>query len=377
MVRINLFEQQMKKQWRGGVLAGLWVLSVGGCKVPDPDPSPFESGVYVVNAGSSFDNNGSISFLPRNSTTASRDIFNEVNDRSLTGRAQDYTEIDGKGVILVDNSAAGQDKIEIVESSTFKSLATIQAPDVINPRAVVAAGPNKAYVSCWDATGDFSNVFINPGYILVLDLASRTVIKKILLTKGAERMVLVGSEVYVGSVGGERSLAVIDTETDELRQPGIDVGVNTNPIAVDANGRLWAYASSAKEMVRINTATKAVDVRIRVGNSVKSPSSIALSQDRQTFYFVNSFVDQNDNLREKGELYSFRITDSAIPATAPVVARFFSGLGVDPQTGFLYAGVTPSARQAGHVLRYRPNGNSVVLVDSAQVAIAPSKFFFR
>lgn len=367
----------MKKQWREGLLAGLWVLSVGGCKVSDPDPSPYESGAYVINAGSSFDNNGSISFLPRNSTTASTDIFNAANARPLTGRAQDYAEIDGKGVVLVDNSATGQDKIEIVESSTFKSLATIQAPDVINPRAVVAAGPNKAYVSCWDATGDFSNVYINPGYVLVLDLASRTVVKKIVLTKGADRMVLVGSEVYVGSVGGERTLAVIDTETDELRQPGIDVGVNTNPVAIDANGRLWAYAASAKEMVRINTATKAVDVRIKVGNPARSLSSIALGEDRQTFYFVNSFIDQNDNLREKGELYSFKITDTAIPATTPIVARFFSGLGVDPQTGYLYAGVTASLRQPGRVLRYRPNGSSVVLVDSAQAEIAPSRFFFR
>ncbi len=364
----------MTTQLTKRVVVGLLALSVWNCKTKDPEPSPYEAGAYVINSGNFTDNNGSISFLPRNSSTASTDIFNAANARTLTGGVQDYTEIDGKGVILVDNSTAGQDKIEIVESGTFKSLATFGAPDVENPRYVVMAGPNKAYVSCWDATGDFTNFYPKPGYILVLNLASRTVVKKIPVTKGADRMVVVGSEVFVGSAGGERVLTVIDTEKDEVRQPGVDVGVNTNPIAVDATGRLWAYASSAKEMVRINTGTKAVDQRLKVGNSAKSPGAIALSQDKQTFYFVNSFYDPNDNFREKGELYSFRITDTSIPANTPFIRRLFSGLGVDPQTGTLYAGVTPSYTQAGYVLRFQPGG---ALIDSVKAEISPAKFYFR
>ena len=359
------------------IAAGLLTLSVLSCNTSDPQPSPFESGVYIINAGNFYDNNGSISFLPRNSTTVSTDIFRAANPDhllGLTGGVQDYTEIDGKGVILVDNDKAGQDKIEIVESGTFKSLATIQAPDVENPRYVVMAGPNKAYVSCWDATGDFSNFYPKPGYILVLNLASRTVVKKIPVTKGADRMVVAGSEMFVGSAGGERTLTIIDTEKDEVRQPGLDVGVNTNPIAVDVNGKLWAYASSAKEMVRINTATKAVETRMKVGSSARSPGAITISKDRQTFYFVNSFYDAADSYKAKGETYSFGIIDSSIPATRPFIGRLFTGLGVDPQTGILYAGVTPSYKQAGYVLRYQPDG---VLIDSVKAEIAPSRFYFR
>ena len=364
----------MTNQLTKRIVAGLLTLSVLSCNTSDPEPSPYEAGVYIINAGNFQDNNGSISFLSRNSTTVSSDIFSAANARTLTGGVQDYAEIDGKGVILVDNDKAGQDKIEVVESGTFKTLATFQSPDVENPRYVVMAGPNKAYVSCWDATGDFSNFYPKPGYILVLNLASRTVVKKIPVTKGADRMVVVGSEVFVGSAGGERVLTIIDTEKDEVRQPGLDVGVDTNPLAVDANSRLWAYASSAKEMVRINTATKAVDLRMKVGNSAKSPGAITISKDKQTFYFVNSFYDAADGYKAKGETYSFRITDSSIPATRPFIGRLFSGLGVDPQTGYLYAGVTPSYKQAGYVLRYQPDG---VLIDSVKAEIAPSRFYFR
>ena len=367
----------MSNQLKTGVALGLLALTTWTCKTTDPEPSPYEAGAYVVNSGNYFDNNGSISFLPRNSMNVSNDIFNSVNGRTLTGGVQDYTEIDGKGVILVDNSTAGQDKVEIVESGTFKSLTTLQAPDVENPRYVVKAGPNKAYITCWDATGDpATNFYAKPGYVLVVDLAARTVTKKIPVAKGVERIVVVGNEAFVGSVGGDQTLTVINTETDAIKAPGIDVGVNTNPVAVDANGKLWAYTSSTKEMVRLDPASKLVETRLKVSNSAKAPGSIVLSKDKTTFYYVSSFYDPADNYKEKGETYRFSITDNNpnLPTARPFLPRLFSGLGVDPETGVLYAGVNPSYKQAGYVLRYQPGG---ALIDSVKVGIAPTRFFFR
>lgn len=366
----------MNKQVINVAAASLLALTVWNCKTTDPEPSPYESGAYIINAGNFLDNNGSISFLPRNATSAATDIFKAANARTLTGGVSDYTEIDGKGVILVDNSTAGQDKVEIVEAGTFKSLATFKAPDVENPRRVVYAAPNKAYISCWDATGSGASFFAKQGYILVLNLASRTVTKKIPVPAGAERMVVVGQQVFVGSAGGDRVLTVINTDTDQIVQPGIDLGVNPNPIALDGNGKLWAYVSSSVEMVRINPATKTVEARLKVGSGSKSPGSIALSADKQFFYFVNSFYDPADGYREKGETYRFSINDTNISTARPFIGRLFSGLGVDTSDprGLIYAGVTPSYKQAGYVLRYLPSG---ALVDSVKAEIAPTAFFFR
>ncbi|GAB3962716.1 hypothetical protein GCM10028805_64380 [Spirosoma harenae] len=368
----------MKKQLTKSIALSLLALTVWNCKTSDPEPTPYESGAFILNAGNFLDNNGTVSFIPRNSTTASTDIFNTVNTRTLTGSVQGYIEINGKGVILVDNSDAGKDKVEIVESGTFKSLATLQAPDVENPRYVAMAGPNKAYISCWGTTGTYPNFYVNPGYVLVVDLASRTITKKITVTKGAERIVVLGNEAYVGSAGGERTLTVINTDTDEIKQPGLDVGVNTSPIAVDANNKLWAYASATTEMVRINPTSKTIEARLGVGSSGKSPGAIAISADKLSFYFVNSFYDPADSYKEKGETYTFKVTDNSISTTTPFIRRLFSGLGVDPQTGIIYAGVTPSYKQAGYVLRYQPNvGGTATLIDSVRAEIAPSKFYFR
>lgn len=351
----------------GSIAVGSWA-----CSVQEPAFSPYESGTLFLNAGNFTDNNGTISFLPRNAKTIDADIFSVANQRSITGSVQHYTEVDGKGIILVDNSTAGQDKAEIVEGNTFKSLATLKAPDIENPRYVIRVSPNKAYVSCWGTTGDFSNFYPNPGYIAVINLASNTITKTIPIAKGAEKMVLSGNEVFVGNVGGDRSLVVIDVTKDEVKQR-IDIGTNVSPVALDANNQLWVYTT--KEMIRIDPSTKVIGTRLKVGtHPSKEPNFITISSDKQSFYFVYSFYDPADGYKQKGETYKFSISDTSIPATKPFVSRLFTGLGVDPQTGNLYAGSTPSFKQAGYVIRYKPDGT---VIDSVKAEIAPSGFFFK
>lgn len=349
-------------------------LFVVSCTTPDPEPEPYGSGVIVLNSGNFTDNNGSLSFFQRNSLTASTDIFRAVNTRPLTGGVQGYTEIDGKGVILVDNSTAGQDKVELVEIGTFKSLATLAAPDIENPRHVVQVAPNKAYISCWGATGDFTNFYPNPGYIAVVDLASRKVIKKITVTKGAERMVVSGSEVIVGNEGGEKALAVIDLTTDEVKQK-FDLGNNPQPIGLDAAGQLWVY--SAKEMIQMNAQTKAIGSRLKINSPTdRYVGLITLGKDRQTIFFSHYYYDVADNYKQKGEIYSFSTRDGAISLANPFIKRFFSGFGIDPKDGTIYAGVTPSYKQAGYVLRFQPTTTGRI-IDSVKVEIAPSGFYFK
>ena len=353
----------MKNQFTKITSIALLGLTLWNCNTTDPEPSPYESGVYVLNQGNFSDNNGSISYLPRNSNTVATSIFKTANpDRvlGLQGLIQDYTEIDGKGVILVDNMSAGQDKIEIVDIGTFKSVATIKAPDVENPRMVVRTGPNKAYVTCWDATGTYPNTFVKPGYVLVLDLAARTVVKKIPVAKAAERMVVVGNELFVGSAsyGVENTLTIIDLTTDAVKQQ-IDFGSIPQPIAADGTGKLWVL--SGKDMVKMNPQSRSVETRLTFSSS---PSLVVLAPDQKTFYYTASQAT-----------YRFLSTDLTVKPSAPFIARSFTGLGIDPQTGTIYAGVTPSYKQAGYVVRYKPDTGAVI--DSVQAEIAPSGFFFR
>ena len=347
---------------------GLIALSVWNCKTSDPEPTPYGEGVYIINEGNFTDNNGSISYLSRNSNTVSTNIFVQANPTLAVaggtgqgGLVEGYTEINGKGLILVNNTAVGKDKVEIVEFGTFVSRATLKAPDIENPRRIIQAGPNKAYVSCWDVSGDFNagTFYKDPGYIAVVDLNTNTVSKKISAVKGVERMVLVDSEVFVGSTGfsGDKNLLIIDANTDTVKDK-INFGATPEPIALDAVGKLWILAG--KDMVRFNPKTRLVEQRLTFS---ASPSPVVISADKKLFYYTLS-----------GKTSRFSI-DATSAVGTQVIARSFAALGIDPQTKQIYGSQTPVLyKQANYVLRFQENGT---LIDSVKAEIAPSGFYFR
>jgi hypothetical protein len=352
----------MKNQLTKVMVIGLVALSVWNCKTSDPEPTPYESGVFILNSGNFSSNNGTVSFLSRNSNTVATNIFQSANPSlSLSGGVQGYTEVNGKGLILVDNSTAGQDKVEIVESGTFVSRATLKTPDIENPRQVIQAGLNKAYVSCWDVSGDFSKgtFYKDPGYIAVVDLNTSTVSKKIPAVKGVERMVLAGSEVFVGSTSysGDKTLLIIDANTDMVKDK-LDFGATPEPIALDADGKVWILAG--KDLARVNPSSRLVEKRLTFA---AAPGSVTINADKRAFYYTLS-----------GKTYRLPI-DATTASGSQVVARSFSALGVDPVTKRVYGSQSPLLyTQAGYVLRYEEGG---ALIDSVKAEIAPTGFYFR
>lgn len=333
---------------------------------------PYDAGVLVINRGNFLDNNGSIDLLNSTTKATSLDIFQLENINSVAGGVADYTEVDGKGLILVDNSTAGKDYIQIVNSGTFKSVATIPSAQVENPRYVVKAGTNKAYVTCWDAfNADYS---YKPGYVLVIDLTTNAVSKKIAVQEGAEKMIVVGNEVIVASTTytGTSNISIINTQTDAVTQT-VTIGNEPRLIGADANGKLWFYSEG--KFVKFNLSTKTVESRIAFATSSnKSAGNFTFNKDKNTILFVYSYSDAADGYKQKGETYSFNINDASIITSTPFIKKVFTGLGTDPATGNIYAGFSPSLKQAGYVFRYQANGT---LIDSVKVGVSPEGFRFK
>ncbi|WP_259016161.1 DUF5074 domain-containing protein [Emticicia fluvialis] len=347
------------------LLLGFVSIALFSCETKDAEPAqPYDTGVIVINAGNFFDNNGTLSFLKRDSTKATLDVFQKENKRSIVGGITEYAEIDGKGIILVDNSTDGQDAIEIVNARTLKSVASIK--EVENPRNAIKVASNKAYVVCWDVlNADYS---YKPGYVLVIDLNTNKVTKKIAVQNGAEGIVVVGNEAFIGNdpYSGKSEITVIDIAKDEVSGKISMKGGTTN-LVVDANNKIWC--SVGKEVFRINPSTKSIEATLSTEKTTgKVPGELVLSADKRTIYFDYS------NWSEGGEVYSFNISDAAISNAKPLIKRTLSGLGFDTNANIIYAGVTPSYKQAGYVFRYKVTGE---LIDSVKVEIAPSKFFFK
>ncbi|MBA4852738.1 YncE family protein [Emticicia sp. BO119] len=340
-------------------------IALFSCETKETEPAqPYDSGVFVINAGNFFDNNGSISLVQRDSKTAMIDIFQKENARTIAGGITDYAEVDNKGIILVDNSTDGQDAIEIVNARTFKSEATIK--EVENPRNAIKVAANKAYVVCWDVLN--SDYSYKPGYVLVIDLLTNKVIKKITVQNGAEGIVVVGNEAFVGNnpYSGKSEISVIDINKDEVSTKITLKGGTTNLI-VDANNKIWC--SVDKEFLRINPSTKAIETTISTEKTTeKVPGMLVLNANKTTIYFDYSHWSTG------GEIYSFNIADATISTTTPLIKRTFSALGYDAKENVLYTAITPSYKQAGYVFRYKPTG---VLIDSIKAEIAPVKFLFK
>ena len=366
---------QFKSIYVRSLAACALFLGLNACNsTSEPEPSqPYDTGVFVVNRGNFFDNNGSISLINATTKAVSLDIFQIENVNSLVGGVSDYAEVDGKGILLVDNATAGKDAIEIVNARTFKSVAKIPSTELENPRYVAKAGTNKAYVTCWDSfNADYS---YKPGYVLVIDLSTNKVTKKIAVQKGANKLLVVGNEAIVTttSYSGATTISIIDTQTDAIKQT-VEIGYEPQLIGADANGKIWLYADG--KFVKFNLSSKTVENRIAFASpsSIKSAGSFTFNKEKTAILFAYSYSDAADNYKQKGETYSFGINEPTISTTKPVINRVFSGLSTDPNTGNIYAGFSPSLKQAGYVFRYQANGT---LIDSLKAGIGPEGFLFK
>ncbi len=338
------------------------------CNQSDPAPKgSYVQGVFIGNEGNFAQNNGNISFLSREKNIADTDVFSLVNGSNFKGGVQGYAVAGDHGLILVDNSNPGSDKIEIVTANTFVTEGSIGAPDIENPREVISIGGTKAYVTNWGTLN--SNSSYPVGYVAVVDLATKKVTKKITTDKGPENLVLYKDKVFVGDYpfSGGRNLSVISTTTDAVTKT-ITFKSEPNPIGIDINNKLWVQAGL--ELFRLNADTYEIETTLSISNNTaKTAGHFAMAPDLKTIYFVLSY-----DYEAHGETYKFSITDTQVNITTPFAKRVFSGLAVDPLQGLIYAGVTPGYAQSGYTLRLRSDGT---LVDSVKVGIAPTSFYFR
>jgi hypothetical protein len=352
------------------LMLGLLAISTLACdknEDPQDDSNSYHHGTLILNEGNFMDNNGTVTH--RLGNHVKYDIFQAENLRSLSGSITGYATAGERGVLLVDNSTGGQDKIEIVDAKTFKSLATVPSTEIENPREVLKINEDKVYISAWDATGSWPNTYINPGYVAVLDVKSGKITKKIPVQHGAESMVKVGAEVYVGSVYSDKNLITVIQTTNDAVSATLTTGLNPEVIGIDAQQKLWFFDG---ELKRLNTGTKTVEAALKVKDAARTASKFSMSKDGRKILYTLSYFDEN--FVEKGALYQTDISASEVNTTTSLISRTFYGVDVDPGTGQIYGSIVPSFKQAGYVLRYQEDGT---LIDSIKAEIGPSKFFFQ
>jgi DNA-binding beta-propeller fold protein YncE len=364
------------KSTLGVMTLSLFIFSCTNSGGDNPAPEgTYSDGIIVINGGNFGQNNGTLSFLKRDGKQVIENIYNVANGQASLppeeGRVEGYGEAGQTGIILFDHMVNGQDKVVLVDASTFVRKTELTAPTIENPRDVVVISETKAYVSNWDVLNeDWS---YKDGYLAVINPQTGDLIKKISIGQGPENMLYHQSKVYVGRADlTATQLTVVDSNTDQVIK-SIDFERYPNPIGVDANGKLWV--KEANRLHRINTTTDEIETTLPVGEDLsKSIGSTTLTPDKTGIIFALRYSTEETNWREVGETYIAGIGASSIVTTHPVLDRVFSSLQVDPKTETVYAAVIPSLSQAGYVYRINTQG---VLLDSIRAEVSPEGFFFK
>ncbi len=339
-------------------LIGLAILTVFlvACRKDKPAPITTQfnnssSGVFISNEGNFQFGNASIGFYNLNDQNYADDLFKNANNRPLGDVCQSLYFFNNKIYITVNNS----NKIEVVNPSTFSSIATITG--LQSPRYFLPVSIQKAYITDYNANA-----------ISVIDLNSNALIKKIACKGWTEELLMSNGKVYVTNKDS-KALYVIDPLRDTIID-SIQIGYGANSIQLDRFNNLWvlsngnAQTNEVASLSQINTTSDSVIKTIPFNTISEQPWRLKINGSADTLYYLNNGV------------YALPINATQLnqQPLIPESKRLFYGLGVDPFSNVIYVSDAIDYVQKGIIYRFQSNGQ---LINSFRAGIIPNDFYFK
>lgn len=271
----------------------------------------FEDGILIGNRGIT---NGRIDFIQNTTNTISTGVFQTINEQTLDGQLVAFTK-HNDDLFTVLNT----DKVERTTAATLLTKASIIGFE--QARYFLGVNENKAYVSQWGNDG-------LTGSVAVVDLNTNAITKTIPTGKGADKMVMKGSFVYVVNTGGlgiDSTITVINTATDEV-ETTITVGLKPNSLALfGANflvlcggdettaGTVWRVAAfSPGKLLDFDTANE-------------TPSHLIETADDRYLCLY------------KGNIHQIEISGLNFTLSSPIVTGNFEAFTLDLSNNHIYA----------------------------------------
>ncbi|CUS84923.1 40-residue YVTN family beta-propeller repeat-containing protein [Candidatus Kryptonium thompsonii] len=327
-----------------------------GCKKSETITGeiPTLKGVYVLNEGNFGRNNSTVSFYIPDSNRVYEDVFSQVNGRELGDTGNDIViSSDGRKVYIVVNNS---DKIEVIESKTHRSLATVLLPQA-SPYKITLLG-NKGYVT---------NLYRNA--VTVIDLTTYSIlVDTIKVGNNPTGIYSINGKIYVANsgFGYGKTVSIIDPATNKVRKT-INVGDGPDAFAVDQLGRLWVLCyGSYGDWQNPNDDTDGKLFAIDV-NSDSVVDSILIGGHPSRLLIVDDFAYtiKNGNIA--------RINLKTKEKNENFIQGNFYSLGFDPLNKLLYCSDAKDYVQKGEVYIYDLSGK---FIKKFQAGIIPSSFVF-
>ncbi|MDT0686702.1 YncE family protein [Autumnicola psychrophila] len=334
---------------------------INGSSVPEGD---YSNGIFILNEGVFNSGNSTVSFLDEETGTVIKDVFADENSGAALGDTGQTMGLYDDNAFVVMNVS---NKIEVVDRSTFKSVATIDE-GLQNPRYIAFAEGN-AYVTNW---GDSSNP--DDDYVAVIDLESFIISETISVVKGPEEIVEESGMLYIahGNSANDK-ISVLDAATNEVTKT-ITVGVRPGSMEIE-DGYLWVAvagmgsypdpdAESAGKIVKVDLSSHEIVAEMEFTNSTDHPGNLDLEDD-MVYYTLGKTV------------YSFGEDAIALPETALAELTEVAFLyGLEVEDGVIYAASAKADFSSdGDLYLYSASDGS--FIDSFEVGINPNGVYFN
>ena len=338
-----------------------FALLIVSCKKEKEEPAQISlgEGVFIINQGNFTVGNASISYFEPGTGQKHNNLFSSVNNVPLGDVAQSITIDDTDAYVVVNNSGL----IHVIGRWDARIKGKIAG--MVSPRHMLKVTGSKAYVSDL-----FSNALtiINPSTLQVTG--------EIPVGRSTEEMVMKGGEVFVANWSGynhemlNNKILVIDAMQDKLVD-SIQVGIEPNSLVLDNEGHLWVLCSGGFEnteipsLWKIDAATREVQDTLFFPELESSPVSLEINGGGDSLFFLNQGI------------FRMSVNDTVLPEKEFIkedVDRIFIALGVDPETGELYAANPFNYQVNGIVYRFSHNGN---LRQEMEVGVVPGAFAFN
>ena len=339
------------------------IISFSACKKDKPieTEGKFASGIFIINEGNYTQGNASVSYINKDFSKVSNDIYQNTNNTALGDQAQSIGFSNDKAYIVV----TGSNKIEVADAETMGKIATI-ATGLYNPRYFESINEHTALVTCWGDTSDDTD-----DYLAIVNTDTNQVTGQISVALGPEKMVKNDDYLFVAHQGAyttNNKVSVYDLILKQIVNV-ITVGDRPNSMVIKDN-YLWVLCGGEPDWTSAETAGQLYKINIDDNFNIEETFDFATTQHpsflnlsgNNLFYYLDNKV------------YSMTTGDATLPATEFMT---YSGMAYNMEAydGKLYITDALDYQQEGKVSVYDISDGH--LIGQQTVGIIPGDIGFH
>ncbi len=340
-----------------------------GCQLIDDPVSPKDEiipiakGVYIVNEGNYGKGNSSLSYYIPDSLKVYQDVYGNANDNKKLGdTGNDIVIFENKAFIVVNNSH----KIEVIQTTTHKSVGSIQFTGNKSPYKIAIANSSKAYVT---NLYDNSVTSFNPTTLQIIK-------ERISVGKNPQSLLVNGNKLYVcnSGWGSDSTVSIIDISKDSVIKT-LTIGDQPSGIGIDADGEIIVKFDGKMDFTNPSKDTEGGVAIINPStDEIKSKTKLSLS----TYGHGEKFISTKKNyalLQTNIGIIKYNTITNIFESTSFINTSQFSvnRIFVDEANELIYISDAKDYTNAGEIHIYKNDGSKI---GSYKTGIIPGSIAF-